>query len=129
MSPKAVNRIRHSASPARWSALIALRISAGSDGLATPLLANLLLMSSPSFGGFSGVETAGESIRSHTGGVLLSGHAFQKIESPGSGWAVPRESQPARGGRKLLSHTRCRGFSRKVDVGRPRGRHSASRSG
>jgi hypothetical protein len=59
-------------------------------------LANLLLMSRPSFGEFSGVETAGESIRSHIGGALLSGHAFQKIESPGSGWAV-REKANLRG--------------------------------
>jgi hypothetical protein len=34
---------------------------------------------------FSGVETAGESIRSHSEGALLSGHAFHKIENPGSG--------------------------------------------
>src|SRR5450759_4188139 len=37
------------------------------------------------FWGISGVETAGESIRSHSGGALLSSHAFRMIENPGSG--------------------------------------------
>jgi hypothetical protein len=59
-----------------------------------PTIANLLLMSSPTFGEFQGVETAGESIRSHSGGALLSGHAFQRIENPGSGSAVREEANP-----------------------------------
>ena len=46
------------------------------------------------FWGVSGVETAGESIRSHSRGALLSSHAFRMIEDPGSGWAVREKANP-----------------------------------
>jgi hypothetical protein len=63
------------------------------DGAGSKALANLLLMSSPTFGEFrEWKQRANQS--GATGGALLSSHAFRMIEDPGSGRAVREKANP-----------------------------------